>query len=48
MEGTLVGVLSWTVVGLLVTVTGGVVYLTVSDWRDRRQFEREKRESRRR
>lgn len=48
MESTLTGVLSWTVIGLLVTVTSGVIYLTVSDWNDRRRFEREKQESRRR
>lgn len=31
---------------LLVAVTGGVGYLTVADWRDRRLREQEKRETR--
>jgi hypothetical protein len=48
MENTLVGVLSWSVIGLMVTVTGGVIYLTLSDWSDRRRLEQEKRENRRR
>ena len=48
MENTILGVLSWTVIGLLVTVTGGVVYLTLSDWQDRRRQDQEKRDSRRR
>jgi hypothetical protein len=48
MENTLVGVLSWSVIGLMVTVTGGVIYLTLSAWSDRRRLEQEKRENRRR
>jgi hypothetical protein len=48
VENTILGVLSWTVIGLLVTVTGGVVYLTLSDWQDRRRQDQEKRDSRRR
>jgi CHASE3 domain sensor protein len=28
--------------GLLFTVTGGVIYLTLADWRDRRRREQEK------
>jgi hypothetical protein len=31
--------------GLLVTVTGGVVYLTLTDWRDRRRRDQEKRQT---
>lgn len=40
-------VLAVTAVVLLVTVTGGVIYLTVADWRDRRRRENEVRETRR-
>ncbi|MFB2938610.1 hypothetical protein ACE1B6_25450 [Aerosakkonemataceae cyanobacterium BLCC-F154] len=32
---------------LLLTVTGGVVYLTLADWRDRRRQERDQRSRRR-
>ncbi|MCC5666682.1 hypothetical protein LC653_23030 [Nostoc sp. CHAB 5784] len=31
---------------LLVVVTGGIGYLTVADWRDRRRRDEEKRSSR--
>ncbi|GEM_PF-1160495 len=34
--------------GLLVTITGGVAYLTIADWRDRRRLERERKEGKRR
>jgi CHASE3 domain sensor protein len=37
--------LGWVV--LLVGVTGGVVYLTLADWRDRRRLEDETRQTRR-
>lgn len=47
MEFSLLTVLALVTFGLLVTVTGGVVYLTLADWRDRRRQEREKRQSRR-
>ncbi|MBW4421663.1 MAG: hypothetical protein KME13_20985 [Myxacorys californica WJT36-NPBG1] len=33
--------------GLLVTVTGGVIYLTLADWRDRRRQDKEKQANRR-
>ncbi|MBD2464885.1 hypothetical protein H6G89_28175 [Oscillatoria sp. FACHB-1407] len=33
---------------LLLTVTGGIAYLTTVEWRDRRRQEREKREARKR
>ncbi|MDX2213795.1 MAG: hypothetical protein SFY66_10970 [Oculatellaceae cyanobacterium bins.114] len=33
---------------LLLTVTGGIAYLTAVEWRDRRRQEREKREARKR
>jgi hypothetical protein len=32
--------------GLLVAVTGGVLYLTAADWRDRRRQDKENRENR--
>jgi hypothetical protein len=34
--------------GLLVTVTGGVIYLTLADWRDRRRQDNEKQQQKRR
>ncbi|MBW4540461.1 MAG: hypothetical protein KME43_15145 [Myxacorys chilensis ATA2-1-KO14] len=33
--------------GLLVVVTGGVIYLTLADWRDRRRQDKEKQANRR-
>jgi hypothetical protein len=48
VEVTPVSILSAAVLGMLVIVTGGVVYLTLAEWRDRRRLEREKRETRRR
>ncbi len=33
--------------GLLVVVTGGVIYLTLADWRDRRRQDSEKQANRR-
>lgn len=48
MEST---ALSWLVLatfGLLVVVTGGIGYLTLAEWRDRRRLDRERREERRR
>ncbi len=33
--------------GLLVTVTGGIAYLTAAEWRDRRRQARETRETKR-
>jgi hypothetical protein len=43
MENTLFPVLSVTALVLLLVVTGGIVYLTLADWRDRRRQEQEKR-----
>jgi hypothetical protein len=43
MENTLFPVLSVTALVLLIVVTGGIVYLTLADWRDRRRQEQEKR-----
>lgn len=48
MEITPMSVLSAAVIALLLLVTSGVLYLTMSDWRDRRRLENERREARRR
>ncbi|MDZ7959283.1 MAG: hypothetical protein RMY34_15605 [Aulosira sp. DedQUE10] len=45
MESPLLSILALVAVVLLVAVTGGVGYLTLSDWRDRRLRENEKRET---
>lgn len=37
-------VLAITAFGMLVLVTGGIGYLTLAEWRDRRRQDREKRE----
>lgn len=42
MESTVFSTLVLIAFGLLFVVTGGIVYLTVSDWRDRRRREKEK------
>ncbi|NWF58384.1 MAG: hypothetical protein HXY43_03475 [Fischerella sp.] len=47
MENPLLSILALVALVLLVVVTGGVVYLTLADWRDRRLQEQEKRELRR-
>jgi hypothetical protein len=46
MEHTIFSVLSITALGLLVIVTGGVIYLTLADWRDRRRQDNAKRNER--
>ncbi|WP_265584503.1 MULTISPECIES: hypothetical protein [unclassified Coleofasciculus] len=43
MESSLYTVLFFAAIGLLALVTGGVVYLTAADWRDRRRRERDKK-----
>jgi hypothetical protein len=43
MEVTALNALAVAVVVLLLTVTGGIIYLTAAEWRDRRRQEREKR-----
>lgn len=43
MEITVFDVLIYMALGLMVLVTGGVLYLTAADWRDRRRQQREKR-----
>ncbi|HEY9802062.1 MAG TPA: hypothetical protein V6D25_17000 [Leptolyngbyaceae cyanobacterium] len=47
MESPFLSILALVALVLLVAVTGGVGYLTVADWRDRRLRENEKRELRR-
>ena len=47
MESPFLDILALLGVALLVGVTGGVVYLTLADWRDRRRLEDETRAARR-
>ncbi|EKF05624.1 MULTISPECIES: hypothetical protein [unclassified Tolypothrix] len=47
MESPFLSILALFAVALLVAVTGGVGYLTLADWRDRRLRENEKRETKR-
>ncbi|MGB6297288.1 MAG: hypothetical protein WBF90_14050 [Rivularia sp. (in: cyanobacteria)] len=47
MEGSFLNILAISAIVLLVAVTGGVIYLTLIEWRDRRLREQEKREMRR-
>jgi hypothetical protein len=42
-ESITLDILAVLALGLLVVVTGGVLYLTNVEWRDRRRREREKR-----
>lgn len=44
MEFSFLNALIWLAFVLLVTVTGGVLYLTAVDWRDRRRQEQAKRQ----
>jgi hypothetical protein len=43
VEATVANVLVIAAFGLLISVTGGIAYLTVIDWRDRRRQEQEQR-----
>ncbi|MBC1238309.1 MULTISPECIES: hypothetical protein [Nostoc] len=43
VETPFLSILALIAVVLLVAVTGGIGYLTVTDWRDRRRREEEKR-----
>lgn len=43
VEFSVVNVLLLIAFGLLITVTGGVLYLTAADWRDRRRLDKAKR-----
>ncbi|MGB3758673.1 MAG: hypothetical protein WBA07_20210 [Rivularia sp. (in: cyanobacteria)] len=47
MEGPILNILAISALVLLGAVTGGVIYLTLIEWRDRRLREQEKREMRR-
>jgi hypothetical protein len=47
VESQFLNVLALTAIVLLIAVTGGVAYLTLADWRDRRRLEQENREVRR-
>lgn len=47
MESPFLSILALVAVLLLLAVTGGVGYLTLADWRDRRRREDEARELRR-
>lgn len=44
MESPFLSILALVAVVLLIAVTGGIGYLTLADWRDRRRREEEKRE----
>ena len=46
VESPFLSILTLVAVVLLVVVTGGIGYLTLADWRDRRLREQEKRETR--
>jgi hypothetical protein len=43
METTVGPILGTIALGLLILVTGGVAYLTLSGWRDRRRQEKDRR-----
>ncbi|WP_287526753.1 hypothetical protein [Okeania sp. SIO2C2] len=42
MELTVVNIMAIVASGLMLIVTGGVVYLTAAEWRDRRRQQRDK------
>jgi hypothetical protein len=44
VEGSFVTVLFFTAIGLLVLVSGGVLYLTAAEWRDRRRRNRDRKQ----
>ncbi|MEH2434218.1 MAG: hypothetical protein V7K25_08180 [Nostoc sp.] len=46
MESPFLSILTIVAIVLLVVVTGGIGYLTVADWRDRRRRDDDKRTSR--
>ncbi|MEH1850400.1 hypothetical protein [Nostoc sp.] len=46
MESPFLSILAIVAVLLLVVVTGGIGYLTLADWRDRRRRDEEKRTTR--
>jgi len=42
MEFTVLNVMAIATSGLMLVVTGGIIYLTASEWRDRRRQQRDK------
>ncbi|WP_196518789.1 hypothetical protein [Nostoc sp. WHI] len=46
VESPFLSILTLVAVVLLVVVTGGIGYLTLADWRDRRRLDEEKRSTR--
>jgi hypothetical protein len=46
VESPFLSILTLVAIVLLVVVTGGIGYLTVADWRDRRRRDEDKRTSR--
>ena len=47
-QTTVLNVLVLAAFGLLVAVTGGMIYLTAADWRDRRREDQARRSAKRR
>lgn len=41
-----INILMFAAFGLMVAVSGGVIYLTLADWRDRRRQDQDKRSDR--
>jgi hypothetical protein len=48
VESTVFSTLVLVAFGLLLVVTGGIAYLTLSDWRDRRRQEKAREKEKRR
>ncbi|MEL7036705.1 MAG: hypothetical protein AAFO04_13950 [Cyanobacteria bacterium J06592_8] len=46
MEFSLISILAVVALSMMVIVSGGIVYLTTIEWRDRRRQDREKRQQR--
>ncbi|MEB3341081.1 MAG: hypothetical protein VKJ25_09940 [Okeania sp.] len=42
MEFTIMNIMAVAASGLMLIVTGGIIYLTASEWRDRRRQQRDK------
>ena len=42
MEFTAINIMAIAASGLMLIVTGGIIYLTASEWRDRRRQQRDK------
>ncbi len=47
MESTILPILAASAFGLLIVVSGGIIYLTAAQWRDRRRQDAEIRASKR-